>query len=81
MPSVLMPWLPIAVSFTVLPDPIDVGIVGSGSAVGGVIAGLLGYFRGGGWEDVAGAATKGALLLGTLALIGWLCALAAVSFR
>jgi hypothetical protein len=63
--------LRLAVEFTFLPDPVDMGFVGTGSAVGGVVGGLLAYVSGFTLEETATQAGNGALAIGTVACVIW----------
>jgi hypothetical protein len=73
-------FFPIGVAFTFLPDPVDIGFVGTGSALGAVLAGFASWVYGDQVEDVAQTAANGALALGTIALVTWLSGLAGVRF-
>jgi hypothetical protein len=64
-------FLPLAVEFTFLPDPVDIGFVGTGSAVGGVIGGLLAFMSGLSLEETATQAGNAAVGVGTFALAIW----------
>jgi hypothetical protein len=70
--------VPTAVEFTFLPDPVDVGFIGSGSAVGGVAGGLFAYARGYLPEEIAGEAAITAVIAGAWAGVVWLLGLSGV---
>ncbi|MEA2408061.1 MAG: hypothetical protein QOE69_2180 [Thermoleophilaceae bacterium] len=63
--------LRLAVQFTFLPDPVDMGFVGTGSAVGAVLAGLVAYVSGLTLEETATQAGNGAVAVGTAAMAIW----------
>jgi hypothetical protein len=65
----------LAVEYTFLPDPVDVGFLGTGSAVGGVIGGLWAYFFGYSLEDVAKDAALASMAAGGAAAGLWLLGL------
>jgi hypothetical protein len=61
----------LAVEFTFLPNPVDIGFVGTGSAVGGVVGGLLAFMSGLDLEETATQAGNAAVAVGTFALTIW----------
>lgn len=63
--------LPLAVEFTFLPNRVDIGFVGTGSALGGVIGGLLAFMGGLNLEETATQAGNAAVGVGTFALVVW----------
>jgi uncharacterized BrkB/YihY/UPF0761 family membrane protein len=70
-----------AIEFRFLPNPVDVGFVGTGSALGAVVVGLIAWLRG---EDLQGIAEQGAvggLVGGIVACVVWLGGLSGVEFR
>ena len=64
-----------AVEFRFLPDPVDIGLIGEGSAVGGVVDGLWAYFLGYSLEQIATHAAGAAIAFGVLAAAVWLTGL------
>jgi hypothetical protein len=62
----------LGVQFTFLPDPVDMGFVGTGTAVGGVLAGLWAYLRGLPLDEGATQAANGALAIGVAACAVWI---------
>lgn len=65
----------LAAAFTVLPDSVDVGFVGSGSAMGAVAGGLWAYFLGYPLDAIVAQGAIGALMLGAGAGLFWLVGL------
>lgn len=58
--------------FTVLPNPVDIGFVGTGSALGAVLVGLFEYFvRVSPLEQTAQRSALGGLAFGAVALCVW----------
>ena len=64
-----------AVEFTFLPDPLDIGFIGTGSSVGGVVGGLWAYFLGYSLDQIVIQAAGAAVALGTCAGVLWLLGL------
>jgi hypothetical protein len=69
--------LPPAVDFTLLPQPVDAGIVGSGSAIGAVIGGTWSFLLGYSLDDMVAHGALFALALGAAGLY-WLLGLSAL---
>jgi hypothetical protein len=64
-----------AVEFTFLPDPVDLGFIGTGSAVGGVMGGLWAFFLGYPLDQISTHAAGAAVALGACAAVLWLLGL------
>ena len=76
----------IGVEFTFLPDPVDIGFIGTGSALGAVVVGLTEWTRE--WTagyvslaQISERAAVGGLLVGMVACIVWVAGLSGVEFR
>jgi hypothetical protein len=75
-------WLVFAAQeFRFLPNPVDVGFVGTGSALGGVALGFLAYSRVATPDEIAAEAAMGAMAFGIVACIIWLAGLAGLRFE
>ena len=59
------------VDFTLLPHPVDAGIVGSGSAIGAVLGGLWAFFLGYSLEQIVAQSALIAIGFGALAALVW----------
>ena len=70
-----MTTMQIAVEFTFLPDRVEVGFVGTGTAIGGVLGGLWAYLLGYSLEQIANQAAIVAVVVGTIAGLFWLLGL------
>jgi hypothetical protein len=69
-----------AAEFTLLPDPVDVGFVGTGSAVGGVAGGMLAYAHGYAADEIVSAAALAAVIGGASFALWWLLGLTGVEW-
>lgn len=70
------------IDFRLLPNPLDIGFVGSGSALGAVLAGLFEYFfRGSTLPHTAQRSALGGLAFGTVAFIIWAAGLIGLQFE
>ena len=77
-------WMLVAVEFTFLPDPVDIGFIGTGSALGAVVSGLTEWTRGSGTASlvqISERAALGGLMGGMVACIVWLGGISGVEFR
>jgi hypothetical protein len=72
--------LPLGVEFVFLPEPVDIGFIGSGSAVGAVVIGVVSWARYRPVPMIAQDAAFGAIGFGIVALIVWIFGLAGVPF-
>jgi hypothetical protein len=73
--------VPLGVEFTFLPDPVDIGFVGTGSALGAVALGLMGWVRAREPAEIAEDAALGALALGIVAFLVWFLGLVGLQFQ
>jgi hypothetical protein len=64
--------IPLAVDFFLVPHHVDVGFVGSGSAIGAVLGGLFAFFLGYPLEQIVAQGALIAIGFGALAAIVWL---------
>jgi hypothetical protein len=64
-----------AVEFTFLPDPVDIGFIGIGSSVGAVFGGAWAFFLGYSLDEIATHAAGAAVALGACAGVLWLLGL------
>ena len=72
--------MPLAVRFTFLPESVDIGFVGTGSAVGALLVTLIAWWRGFDYVEIAEKAGVGGLGGGVVACGIWATGLLGVEW-
>lgn len=73
--------VPLGAKFSFLPETVDIGFVGTGTALGAIVLGLIAWVRVKPASAILQDAGLGGLVGGIVALIIWLAGISGVEFN